>query len=193
MSFQQDLCRYLDNWGFPCPVAGQSSGNAIAFILLENTMRWCVLDIEDYGHISSFKWHTDQDGYAVRSTKSSERPRFQKTLLKMHRIIMATPVGLVVDHINGNPLDNRKANMRNCTKKENSRNRRKPFHAQGRFKGVYRVPNGWRTSIRLNSGVIYNKQFSSELEAAHEYDRLAQKEYGKFARLNFPEVDFWGS
>lgn len=68
-------------------------------------------DYEKYGHL---RWHLSETGYAVRRTNGETT--------RLHRLIMNCPEGLVVDHLNGDPLDCRKANMRICTQAENARN-----------------------------------------------------------------------
>jgi hypothetical protein len=73
-----------------------------------------LIDDEDCPLLSPYSWSATT-GYAVR--------RVGGTLLSMHRQLMRTGPGLVVDHINGNPLDNRKENLRVVTQRENCRNR----------------------------------------------------------------------
>jgi hypothetical protein len=64
-----------------------------------------------------------------------------KKLQPLHRLIMNTPDGMVVDHINHNGLDNRKKNLRNCTKSENAKNKRfgykNKLHWSNEFETIY--------------------------------------------------------
>ena len=73
------------------------------------------VDDDDYGKYSTLKWHLSDTGYAIRRTNGETT--------RLHRLIMNCPEGLVVDHLNGDPLDCRKSNMRICTQRENSKNR----------------------------------------------------------------------
>lgn len=76
--------------------------------------KFVCVDDEDYLKYHHLKWHLSDTGYAVRRNKKTER---------LHRLIMNAPNGMVVDHLNGDKLDCRKANMRVCSQRENSLNR----------------------------------------------------------------------
>src|SRR5690348_5562960 len=79
-----------------------------------------LVDECDFAMLSRHSWHLHTGGYAVRSVRIGGRC----SNLLMHRAIMSPPPGLTVDHINGNRLDNRRANLRVCTQRDNSRNMR---------------------------------------------------------------------
>jgi hypothetical protein len=101
----------------------------------------------------------------------------------LHRVIMNCPENLVVDHINGDCLDNRKENLRICTQAENTRNRR--TNKGKDFKGISQRPNGnWRARIS-HEGVVTNiGDFSSKEEAAAAYNRFALLLHASFAKIN---------
>lgn len=96
--------------------------------------------------------------------------------------------GLVIDHINGDPFDNRFANLRRCTQAENSRNAVAKKKALP-FKGVhfYKRDRKWAAGIMLNRQRKHLGYFASAYEAARAYDIAARAMHGEFARLNFPE------
>ena len=77
-----------------------------------------IVDEEDYEKYSIFKWWYKQ-GYAIGRLNASKNGR----MYRMHRLILDAPESLVVDHLNGNKLDNRKKNLRACTQKDNANNR----------------------------------------------------------------------
>jgi len=108
----------------------------------------------------------------------------------MHREVLPTPDHLLVDHINRNGLDNRKANLRPATKAQNCRNRSKRQYTNftSRYKGVCwnRSKNLWETHLRTNGKNIYLGSFHREIEAARAYDRAARHYFGEFAAPNFP-------
>lgn len=111
----------------------------------------------------------------------------------MHREIMKTPKGLVTDHINGNRLDNRRKNLRICTRAQNNMNMRnfrsrKKLKKASQYKGVYW--NGgpkarWSAEIRHEGTQIHLGYFKHEKDAAKKYDEAAIKLFGPFASPNF--------
>ncbi len=79
-----------------------------------------LVDKTDLLLLGSYKWHVSDTGYAVwRGIKDGV-----KQTVRMHRLLMDAPKDMVIDHLNGNPLDNRKANLRICTQSDNQRNRK---------------------------------------------------------------------
>lgn len=106
----------------------------------------------------------------------------------MHRFIAQPGRGLVVDHINGDPLDNRRSNLRVCTQGENARNRRKYRPTASIYKGVCKNAsrrNPWVAIITIRRLVIKLGVFETEESAARAYDAAALCLHGPFARLNF--------
>jgi hypothetical protein len=101
----------------------------------------------------------------------------------MHRLIMGAKPGEIVDHVDGNGLNNRRSNLRLCSLAENSRNKTKKW-GKHKFKGVWQNPGG--TWVAIIKGKRVGK-YLTEREAALAYDRAAEKEFGVFASLNFPE------
>ena len=100
-----------------------------------------------------------------------------------HRSIMNCPDDLVVDHINGNTLDNRKLNLRQCTHQQNMMNAVKKRKSLSKFKGVFRNGNSWGARIG-NGGRIHIGSFKTEEEAAKAYNEKALELFGEFAKLN---------
>jgi hypothetical protein len=76
--------------------------------------KFVIVDSDDFEKFGHLRWHLSDTGYATRKNGKVQ---------KLHRLIMGNPVGMVVDHLNGNKLDCRKSNLRVCTPAENSRNR----------------------------------------------------------------------
>lgn len=112
--------------------------------------------------------------YAVRvSTVSGV-----STYLLLHRVIMNPPAGMVVDHIDGDGLNNRRSNLRVCISRDNTRNRRKPKHNTSGHMGVKRLYNGkWSARIRGNHIGV----FASKEEAGAAYLAAAARIYGDFS------------
>jgi len=103
----------------------------------------------------------------------------------MHREIMSPPQELVVDHINGDGLDNRKENLRVCTHAENIRNQKLNRLNTTGYKGVCVNREKWISRIKVNGKLLYLGRYNTPEEAAQVYDEAARKYFGKFASLNF--------
>ena len=121
-------------------------------------------------------------GTSVPGTKGKKI----KTVL-FHRLIMSAPDGFVVDHIDGDTLNNQKSNLRIVTSKQNTRNQKKriPERASSQFKGVHKVRNRWRSAIRDEDRNIHLGYFKTQAEAAFAYDMASLKRHGEFGRRNF--------
>ena len=144
--------------------------------------KFALVDPHDYDRLSRWKWCAVRDSktyYAVRSSG--------KTQIRMHRQLTNAPSHLVCDHINHNGLDNRKANLRLCTKQQNCRNRRLHKKGSSRYKGVdwNKRQGKWRARIYCNSRCYYLGCFTAEADAARAYDSAARKYHRQFACLNF--------
>jgi len=100
----------------------------------------------------------------------------------MHREIMGCPTKKQIDHINNDPLDNRRSNLRVCSHAENSRNRRM---SSGKLKGVlWKSKNRWQARIRVNGNLKVLGSYLSPQDAASAYDKAAVKYFGEFANIN---------
>lgn len=140
----------------------------------------CLIDPEDYELISRYNWSLHNQGYAVTTVCGL-------TIL-MHRLIMGViNPEIQVDHIYHNKLDNRKANIRLCTRSENRRNSRKLEQATSILKGIYRDGKYWHVQIVQDSKVKNLGRYLNEYTAAKVYDHFARKLYKEFALLNFPD------
>ncbi|MHC4655116.1 MAG: AP2 domain-containing protein [Planctomycetota bacterium] len=107
----------------------------------------------------------------------------------MHQVIMGTEEGKVIDHINSNGLDNRKANVRFATPQQNGWNQRKQRgNYSSKYKGVHweKKRNQWRARITFKGRVVPLGRFDTEEEAGRAYDGKARELFGEFASLNFP-------
>lgn len=104
----------------------------------------------------------------------------------LHRVILPTLPGFEVDHIDGNPLNNRRANLRVCTPSQNRSNSPGRKTRQSRFKGVFRRTGGWEVACKKHSRRFYFGTFRSEIVAGCVADDAAAMLHGQFAWLNFP-------
>lgn len=109
----------------------------------------------------------------------------------LSRLLMDAPDGMHVDHINGDTLDNRRANLRICTHQQNQWNRKRS-PGKSRFKGVTfcknnNYPYEWSSRVECNAKRHFLGYFATPLAAALAYDDAAAELFGKYAGLNFPE------
>jgi len=145
----------------------------------------------DHEFVSSHSWSMSFDGYARAAIKNENGKWVTRS---MHRLLLNPQNrSMEVDHINHNRVDNRRCNLRLCTKSENQKN----ITPRGRSKylGVSYdsyITDGIRytyivTQIRVNKKLIKKRGFKTEEEAARVYDELAKIHHGEFANLNFKE------
>jgi hypothetical protein len=110
-----------------------------------------------------------------------------KPRIRLHRLITSAKPGEIVDHINGNCLDNRRENLRICTDAQNQCNRGMTARNTVGFKGVtYRKDrNKYAAQIQKGYKNHHLGTFDSPTDAAHAYDKAAKELHGEFARTNF--------
>lgn len=155
-------------------------------ISISNGKAYAIVDDEDFDYLNSFKWRLSA-GYAKsdKSRGKKDGKRVFESYL-MHRLVNRTPEGLMTDHINRNPLDNRKQNLRTATSADNQRNHPKRRGTSSIYKGVTwdRLNNKWRVSIKVNGKSYHLGRFYCEIAAACAYNFHAKKHFGEFAYLN---------
>lgn len=140
-----------------------------------------LVDDDDFEELSKYKWHCMK----YRDKLYARRCVGRNTKIYMHRQIAGDPEGLVVDHSNGNGLDNRKSNLRNCTQQENLCNRPGRIDGTSLFKGVTKEGNRWVAKITAQSITKTIGAFTEEIDAALAYDREALNLHGAYAQTNF--------
>jgi hypothetical protein len=172
----------------------------VKYIKLGSNGHIAIVDAEDYDDLVKHKWGVKKGkstAYAVRHKKKNEVLIAAKKV-RMHREILSKiseiPEKMVIDHINHNGLDNRKANLRVCTVSENVRNSRTFKNKKVKYKGVFMdlssAKNPYRACIRVDGKRISLGQYPTPEKAARAYNAAAVKYFGAFAYLNdVPDTD----
>jgi hypothetical protein len=141
------------------------------------TVAYTKIDEEDFDKVNKYKWNLSIYGYAQGSKAA-----------RLHRFILDAKKGDVVDHINGDKLDNRKSNLRIVSHSQNAQNRKKKEECSSNYIGVWldkkSMNKKWICSVRTNDSSKKSFAFEKEDHAAYWYDQLALKYYGKDARIN---------
>jgi len=143
------------------------------------------VDDEDYERISALRWHIAKGQNTVYASTNVRRDGGYSSV-GMHRMVNETPAGLHTDHIDGNGLNNTRANLRTATRVQNARNRQPNKNAASNYKGVCwnKRKRRWVASIRVNKTAIFLGLFKEERDAAAAYERAASEHFGEFARLS---------
>ncbi len=129
--------------------------------------------------ISQRWFYHKERGYVFATPYSSETGKSKTVML--HRAVMDANRGDEIDHLNGDKLDNRKANLRFCTRAQNIQNRHIfKTNAKNPFIGVYPKLNLWKAAI----GRQYLGLFQTAADAARAYNLKAREIYGELARFN---------
>lgn len=151
-----------------------------------------TVDDEDFERLAQYRWHARSGKDGIRAARSVN---YQKEDGKRacYTVYMAVEImnpqnGMVVDHISGQTLDNRRSNLRVCKKSDNCKNRKLAKSNSTGFKGVFVLNKPGKP--RFYASVSVNKKkkhlgcFGTAEEAHAAYCQAAAKIYGEFARLN---------
>lgn len=136
----------------------------------------------------TYKWACKHKWYAVNWKGSFYAGRRDgKTFLSLHRAILKAEKGVMVDHINGDTLDNRISNLRLCNNTQNQRNQKLNKANSSGYKGVswHKTNKRWMARIKISGKLKYLGYFEFVEDAAKAYDVAAKEHFGEFANLNF--------
>lgn len=149
-----------------------------------------VIDDSDMPLIVGYSWHSAKSGNTYYAKASGSNPKGVpgQYTVRMHRLIMGAKPGQIVDHRDGDGLNNRRSNLRFATIQGNRSNGRKRRDCLSQYKGVTKDNGRWRAQIVVNRVNRRLGTFDDEEAAARAYDAAALAAFGEFARLNFPEA-----
>ncbi len=151
-----------------------------------------LVDDDDFDWLNQWKWNVQapdsrrRNLYARRHFYPGSGGR--RKLVLMHRLLLRAPVGLQIDHVDRNPLNNQRSNLRLATNRLNSANGCMKRANTSGFRGVSQRPSGrWRAAISVDCRTEWIGLFDEPEQAAQAYDDAARAAHGPFAVLNFPE------
>lgn len=149
-----------------------------------NNKLYILVDARDYKDVSRYKWSITRGGYALRAYRINGKLKN----IYLHRYLLNAQKGQEIDHINHNRLDNRKTNLRFCTRTQNNGNHSLRSNNTSGYKGVTAVKEKWvaqlRTLVDGKPKKVYLGTFTDKIEAARAYNKGATKYFGEFANLN---------
>lgn len=149
--------------------------------------KYALVDNEDYEFLNQWKWH-----FAIYARRRSKNIGDEKAYtIPMHRVIIGAKHGEFVDHINRNKLDNRRQNLRICTKSQNNRNLG--------YKGYYwhKQTKRWSAQISIDNKRKHLGRFDKKSDARKayliEYNKCFQKDLSSISfasslKSNAPKV-----
>jgi len=147
--------------------------------------KYSLVDKEDFKKFSKFRWHIKKGRnkfYAQHCTRMGGA----EYNVKLHRAILDLNYGdnKMVDHINGNGLDNRKINLRICGYPQNASNSRRYSNNSSGYKGVHwhKLKEKWQATIRYFGNKIHVGYFSTALKAKRAYNKKSKELFGEFHR-----------
>jgi hypothetical protein len=145
-----------------------------------------VVDDCDYDELIQYAWYVIGSGkkpYAGRLVNVGDK----RKAITIHRHIMEPERGQVVDHIDGNPLNNTRKNLRCCTQQQNLWNQGCRQASTSGYKGVswHKRDKKWQVVMRIKGKVTHLGRFTCLMKAARVYDKAAIESHGEFARTNF--------
>lgn len=147
-----------------------------------------IVDAELYDELSKYKWHSHA-GYAARTKKK----KGVVTILLMHRIIMGiNDPKIIVDHINRNKSDNRRANLRLVNKSQNGMNRPKDSDGNNAYKCIYKFhpkhkrKKPYYVQMTANGKKYHGGYFETPEQALSKYNEMARRFHGEFAYMQAP-------
>jgi hypothetical protein len=142
----------------------------------------CLIDNED-AWLLQWKWHAQVSRWGVYAARTLHLQHRKTKTIRMARVIMGvSDPSVLVDHRDGNKLDNRRHNLRICTKAQNAKNRVPNRDSQTGIKGIRRKGSGWQARIRHNGRQMCLGTRKVLQQAINLYNSASRELHGEFGR-----------
>jgi len=185
------MCRTKGSLGKPKPNKHVIEGDIVIFCLhrKDSSIREekFIIDLKDLDRVRMYRW-------CLQSGKYIYNPKVGL----LHRFIISPKKEMQVDHKDGNGFNNRRSNLRECTRSQNMGNSKKPVTNTTGFKGVFNSGLSanpelsrkteyypFMSKIKFQNNMIFIGYYMTAEEAAQAYDKKARELFGEFARTNF--------
>ena len=168
-----------------------STPEEIVFLSLSQGMV-ATISKSDFVKVGHFKWTANKNASGIwYAMRNESLPNGGRRALLLHRVLMDAPSGVLVDHIDGDGLNNVRSNLRLCTPAQNAQNTKRQKNNKSGFKGVSlcKQTGRWKAVIMANRKFKVIGRYESPESAARAYDSYARELHGEFAFLNFPDGD----
>lgn len=157
-----------------------SDDKKICRVFLNNSEDPMLIDVLDMDEVLKFHWYQSNLGYPQTDVWD---PNKQKSIhVRLHRMLLKPPENFVVDHKNRNKLDNRRCNLRICTRQENNFNRGMSSKNTTGVKGVsfHQKSGRYRAYIKKDRKTKYLGSFKTIEEAAYAREQAAFSLFGEY-------------
>jgi AP2 domain/HNH endonuclease len=141
-----------------------------------------TIDDADFELVSPYRWDA-QRSLSTRTTYARSRLGGSRSAVPLHRLLLSPPEGSVVDHIDGNGLNNVRSNLRVCSRSENSFNAQRRKDNTSGFKGVYwhRRIGKWQAEVVAHRKRNHLGYYDTPEQAAEVARAFREKVHGEFA------------
>jgi hypothetical protein len=150
-----------------------------------------LVDEDDYETVNQYKWFAYRRGRLWYVARNKPRPRTGNGHIYLHHFILGRPPsGKMIDHVDGNGLNNQRDNLRFATSGQNQQNRHFLSTNTSGYRGVTwnKKSNKWQAGIKFQEKSIHLGLFDTPEGAAYAYDMKAVEIFGEFANPNFRKV-----
>jgi len=146
-----------------------------------NEIARATIDRDDYEKVKTYTWYLGTRNYVCSHAEDGKR-------IKLHQIIKGC---IGADHIDNNPLNNRRYNLRDISQQKNCFNMSKPSHNTSGVKGVYwyKPYSKWKSQIKVNQKDVF-LGYTDNFDGAVELRMRAELKYfGEYSNYYNPETN----